>query len=73
MSKVVNTKSARGLEVVVTACIDQREVVELDARGKVVDTNLPPFFEMTYTVLKTPGVSGWLAYNVQGRVKSCGN
>lgn len=73
VSKVVNTKSARGLEVVVTACIDQREVVELDASGKVVDTNLPPFFEMTYTVLKTPGVSGWLAYDVQGRVKSCGN
>ena len=73
VSKMVDTKSARGLQIVVTACQDQREMVVRDAQGKIVDQQFPPFFEMTYTVLKTPGVSGWLAYGVKGRVTACGN
>ncbi|QLQ16361.1 MAG: hypothetical protein HZY73_12645 [Micropruina sp.] len=34
VSKMVDTKSARGLQIVVIACQDQREVVERDAQGR---------------------------------------
>lgn len=72
-SDVTDNRSARGLEVHVTACQDQTTLSVVDKAGqKVADQQFPTFNLRQYSVRKPANATRWRIYGAMAASGECG-